>query len=93
MDYSLLLVGEKIDAADPPITPNRNQVISSDGQYLYHLGLIDYLQDWNMSKKGEHWAKRMFKGKNGRLISAIEPKAYSHRFREFVEHSVLVEPS
>lgn len=90
MDYSLLLVGEKLDKNGPAVSPNRNQIVSSDGADLYHFGLIDYLQDWNIHKKGEHWAKRLFRGKSGTLLSAIEPKAYGQRFRNFVEEKVLI---
>ena len=28
--------------------------MSDDGMYLYHLGTIDYLQDFNLNKKGEN---------------------------------------
>ena len=43
MDYSLLLVGEKLDKNGPELSLNRNQFMSSDGADLYHFGLIDYL--------------------------------------------------
>ena len=73
MDYSLLLVGEKLDKNGSELSLSRNQFISPDGADLYHFGLIDYLQAWNLNKKGEHWAKRLLKGKSGTLLSAIEP--------------------
>ena len=91
MDYSLLLVGEKLKENGPAISPNRNQIVSSDGTELYHFGLIDYLQDWNVNKQGEHWAKRLLRGKSGKLLSAIEPKAYWQRFRKFVQEQVLID--
>ena len=32
----------------------RHTYMSDDGMYLYHLGIIDYLQDFNLNKKGEN---------------------------------------
>ena len=35
----------------------RNVLYSKDGSEIYHIGLIDYLQTWNWSKKGEAFLK------------------------------------
>jgi hypothetical protein len=31
--------------------------MSAEGKYIYHLGIIDYLQDYNIEKKLENFAK------------------------------------
>ena len=42
----------------------RNVFISEDRTMIYHIGIIDYLQEWNTNKKVEQYLKRMFKGAN-----------------------------
>ena len=56
--------------------------------FIYHLGIIDYLQDYNMDKKGEHWLKSFIADAN--LISAIPPKPYSQRFFQFMQDQVVI---
>lgn len=63
---------------------NRHQFMSSDGQYIYHISLIDYLQVWNFSKISESFAKKWLLGKDGQKISAVQPKKYASRFLRFV---------
>jgi hypothetical protein len=31
----------------------RHSFMSEDGKFIYHIGIIDYLQDYNMEKMGE----------------------------------------
>jgi len=57
--------------------------MSSNGKYIYHLGIIDYLQDYNLDKKGENFAKQHMLQK-GKGISAVEPKRYVQRFYDFM---------
>lgn len=38
---------------------------------IYHFGIIDYLQDWNLQKRAEHLSKHFFVGHDH---SAIPPK-------------------
>ena len=47
----------------------------------YHLGIIDYLQAWDLQKKGEQWWKNLLGKKD---ISAQEPKKYQQRFISFI---------
>ena len=49
--------------------------MSTNGKYIYHIGIIDYLQDYNFDKKGENILKRHLLQK-GKGISAVEPKEY-----------------
>lgn len=62
--------------------------MSDDGMYLYHLGIIDYLQDFNLSKKGENKFKGLIN--DGTLISAVPPVPYAERFYKFMQESVII---
>ena len=44
-----------IDAED------RHKFISKCENYIYHVSIIDYLQQWDFSKKGEKWLKTNIK--------------------------------
>ena len=61
------------------------------GKRVYHIAIIDYLQEWNMQKKLERFTKTVLLGKDGPTLSAIEPEAYATRFRSFVEKYVITE--
>jgi 1-phosphatidylinositol-4-phosphate 5-kinase len=87
MDYSLLLVIES--GSDMKETRNRY----TNGQQVFHFGIIDFLQDWNISKRLENRYKRIVKLKKGEAtdLSAIEPNLYQKRFSEFLSKHVLRE--
>ena len=59
------------------------------GKRVYHIAIIDYLQEWNLSKKLERFSKTILLGKDGPTLSAIEPEAYAARFSSFVEKNIL----
>ena len=59
------------------------------GKRVYHIAIIDYLQEWNLSKKLERFSKTILLGKDGPTLSAIEPDAYAARFRSFVEKNII----
>ena len=40
---------------------------------VYHISIIDYLQQWNFQKKMERFTKTILLGKDGPTLSAIEP--------------------
>jgi len=84
IDYSLLVV--RVNWSNPP----RDQHFW--GQYMripsklnqnefYHIGIIDYLQTWDLQKKGEQWWKKIIGKKD---ISAQEPKKYQQRYMNFI---------
>ncbi|KAK9917488.1 hypothetical protein WJX75_004962 [Coccomyxa subellipsoidea] len=50
---------------------------------VLYFGIIDILQEYNMSKRLEHGYKSIFN--NGRTISAVDPRHYSRRFQEFLK--------
>ena len=56
-------------------------------RYTYHFGIIDYLQDWNLSKKTEWCLKSIHADSNG--ISSVNPKTYQTRFMNFITNEVL----
>jgi hypothetical protein len=62
--------------------------MSEDCKYIYHLGIIDYLQDFNMDKFLENKFKSM--RDDGNLISAVPPEPYSHRFFNFMQNQVVI---
>ena len=57
---------------------------------VYHIAIIDYLQEWNLNKKLERFTKTVLLGKDKQTLSAIEPEQYSKRFRNFMEKNVLL---
>jgi len=58
--------------------------------YIYHIAIIDYLQDWNFNKKCERYIKLCKLGGNdGDKLSCIEPNAYAKRFLSFMEDYVF----
>ena len=72
MDYSLLLVIESLTSLES--SKRRNTICSETHAQAYHIGIIDFLQQWNFDKKME----RCFKSLKGSKIeiSAIEPNQY-----------------
>ncbi|KAL6984454.1 Phosphatidylinositol 4-phosphate 5-kinase 1 [Sarracenia purpurea var. burkii] len=52
-------------------------------EIVLYFGIIDILQDYNISKKIEH-AYKSFQVDDPSSISAVDPKLYSKRFREFI---------
>ena len=67
MDYSLLLQIEKkgkIQSLKQVVKRisgqgSRNRVMSKDKKFIYHLGIIDYLQSWDLQKRGEKLLKSL----------------------------------
>ncbi len=70
--------------------PTRHSYLSRSGRYIYHLGIIDYLQDFNFEKIMENRFK-VFIHKEGAQISAIEPKGYATRYLNFMKEKVIID--
>ena len=90
MDYSLLLAVENYSKSDNEKDLLSSQELGPDvgelmarrhcfiyGNRAYHLAVIDFLQDWNFSKKAERFMKTTLLGKDPDNLSAIEPIRYS----------------
>jgi len=48
--------------------------------------VIDFLQDWNLNKQLERFAKTKLQNKDPAGLSAIEPITYQKRFQRFMRH-------
>jgi len=72
-----------IEEARAAFTKTRNTFISSNGRFIYHISIIDYLQFFDLSKRMENYFKRL-KNKQGAEISAIHPNPYAIRFVNFM---------
>lgn len=68
----------------------RHKFLSKDCKHIYHLGIIDYLQDFNIEKKFEYYAKTLINKKNAE-ISAVPPARYSKRFLDFMRTQVIID--
>ena len=71
----------------------RHRFISQCGQYIYHMGIIDYLQAYDGMKRAENFVKVWFKQKDGNLISACHPNLYAKRFYRFMRKEVIIKSS
>lgn len=68
----------------------RHTFLSKSGKFIYHISIIDYLQDFNFEKKFENKFKVLI-NKEGAQISAIEPKGYMTRYMRFMKEKVFID--
>ena len=87
MDYSLFLVVEHRSDIIRHLT--HNEFLSQDGSELYHISIIDFLQQWNLNKKCERLLKGIKNYNKIDKISAIEPGIYRRRFIDFMSFEVF----
>ena len=64
-------------------------IFNGQSNRIFHIAIIDYLQLWTCQKKAERFAKTVFLGKDGAMLSAIEPREYARRFKQFCADHVL----
>jgi hypothetical protein len=64
-------------------------ILSSNGKYIYHISIIDYLQKYNFNKKAERFFKIALQGANPQELSSINVKAYHNRFLNFMNQKVF----
>lgn len=93
IDYSLIVIKINLSGffADNP-SDFCSSVLQSMLYYkstkeenvVYLLGIIDYLETWNLRKKGEKWYKSLWNKSEG--ISAQDPQFYSKRFIEYCKN-------
>jgi hypothetical protein len=69
---------------------NRHKYISQNGRFIYHIAIIDYLQEYNLEKKGENWIKVWLYNREEYRISAVNPKMYMERFYKFMKDNVII---
>ena len=104
MDYSLLLIIVHFPETDDP---NYEKIIhlfgdrrccrrifkSENKKYLYIMGIIDYLQKFNLAKFLENKYKSLLYGDEIRYVSAVDPTIYSQRIFEFSRNFIFVSGS
>ena len=83
MDYSLY-VGWSKKGVQKAAPGSRTVCNESD---CFFIGIIDYLQTYNMSRKIAHAAKGIIG--DTATISTVPPKEYSERFEKFVVETVF----
>ena len=60
-------------------------IISVDNSEIYIFSIIDYLTTYNLRKRGETFAKRLFLPQSLHDdISCVPPEDYGHRFCEYM---------
>lgn len=68
---------------------------SADGREVYHIGLIDYLQKWDISKRWEKWLKVKLMRRKWSNLSSVPARFYQKRFMDFmwicINNSQMVE--
>ncbi|CAD8166969.1 unnamed protein product [Paramecium pentaurelia] len=67
---------------------NFNPSIKEQGIY-YHIGIIDYLQQWNVNKSLERKTKKIIQMNLHLDTSAQEPNRYGKRFKEKLINRIL----
>ena len=94
MDYSLLLVIEESTNQKFQTGMSINSYSSVEPRNnvgTQHLGIIDYLQTFNFSKKAETCWKTRIMGKKADGLSSAPPGIYQRRFMRFIEKQVFAE--
>lgn len=71
-------------------TPSHSSHGNNVYEVILYFGIIDILQDYDISKKLEHAYKSLQADPTS--ISAVDPKLYSKRFRDFIGR-VFIEDS
>lgn len=93
MDYSLLVgIIERPESQSRAqfsqlASGNVHAYLAPDGEVLYLLGVIDFLQEYNAKKKLAHAIKATYA--DSAQLSTVAPDAYSSRFVEFIRLRVL----
>jgi len=104
MDYSLLLI---IVHFPTPDDENYEKIIhlfgdrrccrrifkSENKKYIYIMGIIDYLQKFNLAKFLENKYKSVLYGDEIRYVSAVDPTIYSQRMFDFSKNFIFVSSS
>jgi len=63
---------------------------SKNGKYIYFMGIIDYLQKFNIKKFLENKYKGILYKKQIQTISAVDPTIYSDRMLKFLQSNLFV---
>ncbi len=83
MDYSLL-----IGIYDEFKYPGCRYTVQGRNGVIYRMGIIDFMQEYTLSKKAEREMKRLMSVEE---ISSVNPHRYAERFLCFVRNILLEE--
>ena len=70
----------------------RHKFKSACGKYIYHLAVIDYLTEFDYSKKLEMYWKQFIcfiKRRDSRQVSAVPPPEYFKRFNKLMQKEYI----
>jgi 23S rRNA U2552 (ribose-2'-O)-methylase RlmE/FtsJ len=81
---------EDVEAMRRRIACMPYKFLSKGGRYIYHVSIIDYLQDFNLDKKLENAIKTVI-NKPDAQISAIDPQPYANRYLKFMREKVIID--
>ncbi|XP_074321540.1 phosphatidylinositol 4-phosphate 5-kinase 10-like [Silene latifolia] len=70
-------------------TTGRKPIVAERSSVLLYIGIIDFLQSYNMIKRLEHAYKSL--QYDAREISSVKPTLYSTRFQDFLSKVFLTE--
>eukprot|EP00347_Sterkiella_histriomuscorum_P009160 403342290 len=70
---------------------NRHMQISKCGKFIYHIAIIDYLQEFNFAKICESRFKEYILNRDYQEISCIDPIPYHKRFFKFMSNNVIID--
>ena len=69
----------------------RSRIFKSKKEtYIYCIGIIDYLQKFNMSKFLENKYKSILYGEEIKFVSAVDPTLYCKRMHEFAVQNIFI---
>lgn len=75
---------------DNNLQERRHKFLSKNGKFIYHVGIIDYLQDYSLGKQLENlWKQHIMMA--GKMISAVNPYDYALRFLDFMRKNVIID--
>lgn len=101
MDYSLLMIVIKLPPKNSIEYNNlldlqgkiqfRNRLfVSEDKSYAYILGIIDFLQKFNIKKFFENKYLSILYGEEIKYASAVDPMIYSDRIFDFAKDYIFI---
>jgi hypothetical protein len=67
--------------------------MSKCGKFIYHIGIIDYLQPFRIMRKLEIYYKTKILKAKANEISSINPESYASRFELFMRNNIFYNPN
>ncbi|KAL4488388.1 hypothetical protein ABPG72_019238 [Tetrahymena utriculariae] len=94
IDYSLLVfkvARQNNSINDESNTEKENLIFQSkkEKQIDYHIGIVDYLQEWNIDKMLEQKAKQALHANLNLNVSSQNPETYQSRFKQNIIDSLF----